>query len=501
MKTFRYSCLKLKCGEVTIFGTYGHPVNQKNLPAILHIHGGGQTNDTEAVMEWCHEGYAAMSFDWTGDNGTDRPAERIAFHPEGFEQEIDLPDAHKMFIGALAARNCITILAQMPEVNSNRIGIYGISWGGFITWLVNARDDRIKCAVPIYGTGGLFREGHTWNNAWYGKSDRRKRNWLRYMEPTNVVLQQKAPILHLNPTNDFFGGFDIGGQMLPAIDAKVDYTPNNNHNYSPTSVGLMRKFFEEHLRNGPETPETPLSRVENITSDTLDVVTGQSGEKTELWYSFGDYSHEARCWNVREDWVKEENGLMRVSLHFNSSVWLYVRKFYDNAEVSISSYPVCLKFPLKETASDNILYRPGSFDGLGCETGTERRHSIALRQRYEFTAQGISSINSGENFPSLIIRTPSDPKRVNYQAKELEIEVTGALNVEIKCAWGRAISPFGGSYSAKIIPENSRFSLKSDVFLNEEGESMPNFDSVQHIFIQGESKANEKFTLKHLAWK
>ncbi|HEG42885.1 MAG TPA: hypothetical protein ENH94_02440 [Phycisphaerales bacterium] len=45
---------------------YGYPKGGKNLPAILHLHGGGQRASKSYVKYWVSLGYAAMSINWGG---------------------------------------------------------------------------------------------------------------------------------------------------------------------------------------------------------------------------------------------------------------------------------------------------------------------------------------------------------------------------------------------------------------------------------------------------
>lgn len=55
-------------------------------------------------------------------------------------------------------RQAVTYLARRPEVDPEKIGMTGISFGGittFYTWLV---DDRIAAAAPISGGVGSVQE-------------------------------------------------------------------------------------------------------------------------------------------------------------------------------------------------------------------------------------------------------------------------------------------------------------------------------------------------------
>ncbi|MBS1237846.1 MAG: Acetyl xylan esterase, partial [Deltaproteobacteria bacterium] len=51
-----------------------------------------------------------------------------------------------------SAMRALDYLATRPEVDSERIGVTGISGGGVMTWLLTALDGRIKAAAPSCST-------------------------------------------------------------------------------------------------------------------------------------------------------------------------------------------------------------------------------------------------------------------------------------------------------------------------------------------------------------
>src|SRR5262249_59671889 len=55
--------------------------------------------------------------------------------------------------GPLAARRGLTFLETRPGVDGERLGVFGISVGGTLTWSIAALDPRVKAAAPIYGCG------------------------------------------------------------------------------------------------------------------------------------------------------------------------------------------------------------------------------------------------------------------------------------------------------------------------------------------------------------
>src|SRR6516164_4361478 len=66
---------------------------------------------------------------------------------------------------AYVAANCLTALAQLPEVDSQRIGIIGLSYGGKWAMFASCLDDRFACAVWS-DPGIVFNERDSNVNYW-----------------------------------------------------------------------------------------------------------------------------------------------------------------------------------------------------------------------------------------------------------------------------------------------------------------------------------------------
>ncbi len=63
-----------------------------------------------------------------------------------------------------AALNAHSLLAAHPAVDADRIGLTGISWGGYMTCVVAGVDPRYRFAVPVYGCGFLALNS-AWSNS------------------------------------------------------------------------------------------------------------------------------------------------------------------------------------------------------------------------------------------------------------------------------------------------------------------------------------------------
>ncbi|MHC4874317.1 MAG: alpha/beta hydrolase family protein [Planctomycetota bacterium] len=497
LKHFSIETARFSNGPVVTRGVCGTPEGEGPFPAILHIHGGTQTMDAAAVADWVRRGYAAMSFDWTGPK-EGRLAENITSYPEIFEGELPLPVSQKQYLGYHAARYCLSILEKMENVDPDRIGIYGISWGGFLTWVVNGTDLRVKCAVPIYGTGGLHREGHIWNQDFSKYTSEEKSAWFRLMEPLTFAPQQNGKILHINAANDFFGSLDVAEELLAYNkDALVDFTANSNHHFSETGAEAIRQFFDMHLNSGKELPAAPEHKV--VSSDLEKVVVGFENikEGAELWYSYGETEHWLRCWRC----IKVEPGTTEATLEVHGSLWFYVRQNYKDRGISLCSHPTCLYFPLREAEPSPLLWQAPSVDGLGLKMGTEMRHARDIHEKFDITENGLSVCEEGESFAGLFLRTPASPQSIAFKDKEtLVLECDHAESIQVSCQYGT--NPYAKDYISEEVrvDQQNVIELSPENFKDSEGEELKSFDPVRNLELKGVSPAGKKFTLKKIYW-
>ena len=118
------------------------------LPAMVLVHGGGGTAFKEWAELWAKRGYIAIAMDLAG-HGPDRkrlPDTAVQIRTTRLSFEADqIPDFWSYHAVAHVVRG-VSLLASLPEVDPERIGITGISWGGYLTCIVAGLDDRLKVA-------------------------------------------------------------------------------------------------------------------------------------------------------------------------------------------------------------------------------------------------------------------------------------------------------------------------------------------------------------------
>ena len=251
------------CGQaVPVYAVLGVPAGRGPFPGILHFHGGGQTANPYLVEAMVRHGYVGLSFDWTG------PAEQredvTRWHGAGPVRYSGVEPDHAYLARALTAgRQCISLLAEQPQVDPERLGEFGISWGGFLTWLLNAVDDRIKAAVAIYGCGITRNQARFYFRDEVRQSGSfNEKRWFELYHPANYARCQHAPVLFVNGTNDFFGWMNNYRLLARRLDVRhrCAFAPHFNHAVGTLSPTILA-WLDHHLRGGPF-PEAPRLEIE-----------------------------------------------------------------------------------------------------------------------------------------------------------------------------------------------------------------------------------------------
>lgn len=196
-----------------VFAYYGLPETPPGtkVPGMVLVHGGGGTAYAAWVRLWNSRGYAAIAIDTCGcmPVGSDGHWTRHdAGGPLGWEHSFDQIDEpiqdqwpyHAIANVALAN----SLLRSLPQVDPERIGVTGISWGGYLTCIVSGVDSRFRFAVPVYGCGFLGDD-----SVWTEEPDFLKMGpekiakWLAWWDPSVWLRQTKMPMLWVTGTNDF----------------------------------------------------------------------------------------------------------------------------------------------------------------------------------------------------------------------------------------------------------------------------------------------------------
>ena len=192
LKVLRYRIGVFKGKKAMMAGVYGYPKGGRKLPGLVQIHGGGQYADYNAPLTNAKRGYASISISWAGrisapgyrvspnevklfwEGKTKDPAYKLttdwgaldAYHAPSRNGKdafpsipvadwtldaVESPRNNGWFLATLGARRGLTFLERQPEVDGNKLGVYGHSMGGKLTVLTAGSDKRVKAAAPSCG--------------------------------------------------------------------------------------------------------------------------------------------------------------------------------------------------------------------------------------------------------------------------------------------------------------------------------------------------------------
>jgi dienelactone hydrolase len=242
-----------------VWGYYARPAaGDGPFPAMVLVHGGGGTAFAEWATLWAERGYCALAMDLAGcgpnreklpDGGPDQ-SDDVKFRPFADEEVREMWTYHAV---AAVVRGH-SLLASRPEVDRDRIGITGISWGGYLTCIVAGIDDRLKVAVPVYGCGFLH-EDSVWLDRFAALDEEHRARWVEQFDPSRYLPGVSCPILFVNGTNDFaypMGSYRKSYRLVPGpIDLSVIVRLPHGHpeGWAPREIGL----YVDSVLTGGET--------------------------------------------------------------------------------------------------------------------------------------------------------------------------------------------------------------------------------------------------------
>ncbi len=249
-----------------IFAYFAYPASNvgAKLPGIIIVHGGTGRADRTAAVEWASRGYAALSMDLPG-KGPRREGSRS----EGPDMQDDLifkmtpsPTDSFLYSAVNSVVRAVSVMASSNQVDPNRIGVVGSSWGGVITLVANGIDNRISAACTIYGAGYITEE-----SCWLAHGNmkhltpKQVQSWREYFDPSSYLTTQSGKTLFVAATQD--GYYPLRPFLKTYQNAKCEkalcLAPNMSHALNDSCKANVVKWFDWALRSGSELPKLKLA--------------------------------------------------------------------------------------------------------------------------------------------------------------------------------------------------------------------------------------------------
>ncbi|WP_052361532.1 alpha/beta hydrolase family protein [Geminisphaera colitermitum] len=310
---------------VSIYGILARPAEKSaRRPAILVCHGGGATADhvEPAVKHWASLGYVAFCQDEPGiaDSKKMRSTGYWGQDRNPWRCKPD-PTRNQLYDGILAALNGFNLLRAQPDVDPDRIGVTGGSWGGYMTTMVSGlKRDRVKAAFAVYG-GGFYDHGTVFQDALARRGTENRALWLKHFDAGNFAGDITASYFFAAAACDWFF-------WPPSVQATLDkihspknlvFSPNTSHalafpggNTGPTPVdsrahrAMQEIAWMDHHLKGEGKPfpicfvaEKPIRDGAGIRV-TFQVTSPVPVTAATVWYSYGETPWRTRHWKKLE---------------------------------------------------------------------------------------------------------------------------------------------------------------------------------------------------------
>lgn len=330
VKAITFSGLPFRGKPTRVFAWLGLPKVKpgEKVPAMVLIHGGGGTAFEEWARLWVERGYAALAMDTCGQVPVGNYGQW--FRDEqggppgwgGFDQ-MTWPREDQWTYHAVAdAILAHSLLRSLPEVDAERTGVTGISWGGYLTCIVAGVDRRFKLAVPVYGCG-FYRDTVFEGNLKQLSAEDAAR-WMAWWDPSVYLGSAESPMLWVTGSNDF--AYTLNALQASYRLAKgprwlcIRLRMPHGHGGAGENPEEIRVFADSLLKGGAALP----------------AITGSGREGTNVWATYAakvavvkaelNYTRDTGRWQDRK-WesipANQSDGRVAASLPEGTRVYYF----------------------------------------------------------------------------------------------------------------------------------------------------------------------------------
>ena len=525
LRVIRYRIGEFKGKRAMMAGVYGFPKGAQTVPGLLQVHGGGQYADHRAVFSNAKRGYATLSIAWAGRisapgysvapnevklfwaGKSDDPKYKLttdwgaldAYHApsrngkDAFssipvaEWTIDpvlSPRNNSWFLVTLAGRRGLTFLERQPEVDGEKLGVYGHSMGGKLTVMIAGADERVKAAVPSCG----------------GISDRYSVNELHSATVSDPpsLRRVSCPIFFLSPANDFHGRINDLEKAVGEIQTKdwrVSCSPHHNHQDTPPYEVATQIWFDQHLKATFKAPKTPQAEIilkqgmlpqfsvrpdPNRKVRSVEIYFTQQGILQEPGGTKDDSRNtKHRFWKFIEPQKDSSSGVWLADLPISSverSAWAYANVLYDLEDTIVGAGYYYGTYETKTLNLSSLLQviSPDKLSNSGTSFPKARDFMIeGFNASWRKDWFAYNSNKWGVRTNRLYEPRYSAPGPTSRLSLEVSTEMTNKMVL-----W---LDGYGVEFKVLGSGTWQRFSFPLSALKNGEGKSLPSWSGVREL--------------------
>jgi hypothetical protein len=262
--------------------------------------------------------------------------------------------ASPIFDGVLAAVQALEVLRSQPDVRTDRIGVVGIAWGGYVATMVSGiAGKEVQATFSIYGSG-YYDRGSAWQERLARLPKDEAAQWLKQLDAgrraqgitgdyfvaaaTNheyywppAVMATLAQIR--SPRNQLFAPNAVNSIQLPGGSLPMES--------ASSWLRMEEAYFAFHLQGvGSGFPVVTIDRAVRRDQETIRVyfrIRGQSA-RPAAYYSLSDRPWAERHW-LPASVLPTGNGVYEASIPASAAAqganWLALAS--DPRPVTVSS--------------------------------------------------------------------------------------------------------------------------------------------------------------------
>lgn len=307
-----------------VFGYLGIPKNHNgNLPAVVLVHGGGGTAFDDWAKLWVDKGYVALAIDTEGHvpvKGNHMDYQDHADSPyfgrpnSRFQDTVEDINHTWMHYATSSVMAAAELLKSLECVDSNKVGVCGISWGGCITMITTCYYDKFAFSIPIYialkikGSGCRTEESYNTECADIWESA--------------PITSVKTPMLYIGDIYDVCTSIhalsacaeDVGG-------AYTSFQVGFGHGHD---VGSIRKecfAFADYICKGGKEPVAFIGRPDFENKCVKFDSRGNDIQKVAIHYCEEYRSIDAKTWHEAPAVI--ENGYIKADKNINCATFYF----------------------------------------------------------------------------------------------------------------------------------------------------------------------------------
>lgn len=213
-------------GKAThIFAYYGVPEGALNAPAVILVHGGCGFAEHYWVDMWVKRGYAAIAIDndshmYPSSNTFKTENSNGGAHGFGsFNQLNDNDEDTWIYQSVTNILLGINFLECLPQVDKQKIGIAGISWGGYLSLIALSQDNRLKWGSISYTGGYLYEDTFFTSELNRQKMDKNFDRWKNECDSVVFAPLITQPLLFVRAPDDTAFDYMLFNRFIQKVTA------------------------------------------------------------------------------------------------------------------------------------------------------------------------------------------------------------------------------------------------------------------------------------------